>query len=628
MEKVAISVLINNNILNASGLARFTYIPSGRHLLVFHLDEKSLQNGKELNKIYVTETGNKNSEFIPIPQDEWQSIKDAIQSMAVPNVDFTRDEYLQKIQLSTLEPTQYVVGPYKKVAVTDDMLANILNNQLMQQPKEVAVQPTGNIAFFDQSVMGNDQTVQQNLEQPAIPNAFTMQAPVQQQVVQTVPVQQVPVQPTMQQVPMQPVQMAQQVPVQQPVQFVQQPQMVQTVPVQPVQPQIIQTVPVQQVPMQEQAPIALVNNNTLPVLTDDEKNKVVSVLKVILPQTGADTTQVNNILRANNYPEISETLNINQQQSVAVQQPSVIDINNLPVAAQAPVAEENVIHEEAFVPTTPSVPVDTMTPVQNTVLTEPVQQQVVEQPAVQPAPVQQAPVAPVTQEVVQPTVVENQNTIVQPVEPQSTIVQPVESQTTIVQPVETQTTLVQPVEAPQQIIEQPTATTTDTPVETTVTPIVDNTVAVQTELVQPTSVMPANPVQTDMIQNTTVNIPIPEESTISTPPSINTGIPEIQPITNMANTQLEPVQVEPQVTEPVQPTVQPIEPVQPVNQMPSLDVPTIDLSNVQSVSTPTGENTVPSFLDAGPVVVPDGQSNVQSIGLPGDSGAKILEKSA
>ena len=214
MEKVAISVLINNNILNASGLARFTYIPSGRHLLVFHLDEKSLQSGKELNKIYVTETGDKNSEFIPIPQDEWQSIKDAIQSMAVPNVDFTRDEYLQKVQLSTLEPTQYVVGPYKKVAVTDDMLANILNNQLMQQPKEVAVQPTGNIAFFDQSVMGNDQTVQQNLEQPAIPNAFTMQAPVQQQVVQTVlvqqvqvqqvPVQQVPVQPAMQQVPMQP----------------------------------------------------------------------------------------------------------------------------------------------------------------------------------------------------------------------------------------------------------------------------------------------------------------------------------------------------------------------------------------------------------------------------------------
>jgi hypothetical protein len=45
-------------------------------------------------------------------------------------------------------------------------------------------------------------------------------------------------------------------------------------------------------------------------------------------------------------------------------------------------------------------------------------------------------------------------------------------------------------------------------------------------------------------------------------------------------------------------------------------------------ATPAAEVVDTSFLDAGPVVMPDGQANVQSMGLPGDSGAKVLERVA
>ena len=147
MNNVAISVLSNGNILQANGLCRFTYIPTGKKYLIYTLNEKSLQNGKELNKVYVSETGDKNTEFVPITQDEWVILKSIMSDLGVQSADVP-----DKVQLTALQPTQYIVGTPKKIALNDDLMANLLSNQLAHEPKENTVLPTGNVAFFDKSV--------------------------------------------------------------------------------------------------------------------------------------------------------------------------------------------------------------------------------------------------------------------------------------------------------------------------------------------------------------------------------------------------------------------------------------------------------------------------------------------
>ena len=545
--KVAISVLLNNTLLQANGLCRFTYIPTGKHYLIYNLNEKSLQNGKELNKVYVSETGDANTEFIQISQDEWTTLKSIMSDLGVPNAEIPRN-----VQLSALQATQYVVGPYRKIAINDDLMANILNNQLDKEPKDNVVMPTGNTTFFDKTVTEDtDPTV--NQEESVIPNAFTMAAPAPESI-------------------------------------------------------------------EEAAPAALVSQPTpvssptvSPVIQNEDKEKVVQALKVFLDYVGADMNKVNEILNMSNYPTINqETPVVEQEESVPVQTPSVIDINNLPVVNQEPVAEEHVLQEETFVPTAPSMPVDTM--VSSTVLPAtqaPVENvpQTIEQPVTSVAETPAAPVAETPQVIEQPVAQTTQDTpamveqpIVQsqmetPVVPVATVEQPqvVEQ----VQPVQTQiieNPVVQPqVEAPVQLnepiiqqtiepvsMEQPIVQETAAPTEL-VQPVVNTVEPVQTQLVEPTQVVPNNPVQSDTVQNTTVNLAIPEENTA--------------------------------------PAVAPVE-------VPSIDLTNVTVQPTPVVEQPTQSNGNLSFLDAGPVVMPDGQQNVQSLGLPGDSGAKILEKAA
>ena len=75
MEEIKISVLLDNNLIQANGLSRFTFIPSGRPYLMYTLNEKSIHNGEPLNKVYVSEEGDKTTQFQPINQDEWVNLK-------------------------------------------------------------------------------------------------------------------------------------------------------------------------------------------------------------------------------------------------------------------------------------------------------------------------------------------------------------------------------------------------------------------------------------------------------------------------------------------------------------------------------------------------------------------------
>ena len=561
MNNVAISVLLNDTILQANGLCRFTYIPTGKKYLIYNLNEKSLQNGKELNKVYVSETGDKGSEFIQISQDDWSAIKTIMSDLGVQNA-----EPPTNIQLAELQPTQYIVGPYKKIAINDELMSNILNNQLAKQPKENIPTPTGNAEFFDPSLKEDVSVVSEQVEQ--VPNAFNMAAPevnpedlAPTTLVQPVVTQEVQTQPVETPVQTAPVQAA-------PVQAVP----VETAPVQPVETPV-QVNAVQIVPQ------------------DDEKAKVVEALKVFLNYVGADMNKVDSILNLSNVvstPQVEEKKDEN-----------LIDINNLPVAPQEPVAEDNVLKEETFEPTTPSMPVDTM---------------------VSSVPLPQTEVTPAPTEV-------------------QTITQPVETPQ-IIQPVETpQSAPTVSVDATQQI---DTVTITDPTVPQQ--PIVEEPVPAPTAVVE----QPVEVVQPTVLVQPVAEVSTPQEEQVVMEPSIpvdaidtniqesapaNSNDAEYQAITN--NTELiQPIttEIEPVQTELVAPTeVAPPNPVQAdtvqLTQVNLNAVPDIDLSNVQE-----GEATSPqdnmSFLAAGDVVVPDNQQNTGAVGLPGDSGAKILEKVA
>ena len=110
---------------------------------------------------------------------------------------------------------------------------------------------------------------------------------------------------------------------------------------------------------------------------------------------------------------------------------------------------------------------------------------------------------------------------------------------------------------------------------------------VQTQVVEPVQTMPPLAPTSETVQNEEVNLTVPAEpvAPVETP-AVDMGIPTITPLS--------------------QEDIQMVNPVVP-EEAPAQDT---------------------SFLNAGPVIVPQGQENVDSIGLPGDSGAKVLEKVA
>ena len=149
---------------------------------------------------------------------------------------------------------------------------------------------------------------------------------------------------------------------------------------------------------------------------------------------------------------------------------------------------------------------------------------------------------------------------------------------------------------------------------------------------QPTVIQPVEPVQ-----NTTVDEPTTELQTITQPVESFEQPTLIQPVEPIIQEQPVQQEVQPVVQEQVQPEmieqptiVQPIE--QPVETVQSIIQEPISTPNTLGGPTIIGVEDEPqqdmSFINAGPVVMPSGQENVQAQGLPGDNGAKILEKVA
>ena len=508
MEGIDITVLSSGNLLRAQGLARFTILSTGKHYLIYSFGEKSPQNNVEYNRVYVAETGENASNLADITQDEWDMIKtDIMSDLCKPNATIP-----SSIQLSKLQPTQYVVGNYKKIALTEDYYNNMIANQKNNEPQEDTIAPTGNTQFFDQSVIQTNEVIEEEKDEPAVPNAFGMSAS-QEDIAPTTLVE-------------------------------------------------------------EEAPQVIIKNEELN--PEAIKQEVINALIKVINYCDGDMNKFNELL--NSSGALTEESTIVETPKTIEEihnefpepQTSVIDINNIPVVNQEPVAEENVLHEESFEPTVPTVPVDTMTSI---------------------------PV--VTEELINGTT-ENVQTIEMPqmVQPEIEVPQQIE-------PVQ--------VEMPQEVV-QPTVDAT-TIVET---PIIEQQPQTITQEVVDTPQMATPEVITQVVE------PMETPQAIEQPQFIE------QPVqSNETNTIEQPVQaVEAPIIE--QPVIEPVVPTQTIEQ-PIIAQP-IETPNTLGGPTIIGvnDNTQQdlSFIDAGPVVMPSGQENVQSHGLPGDNGAKVLEKVA
>ena len=490
MAEVKISVLLDNNLIQADGLARFTYIPSGRPYIIYTLNEKTIQNGESLNKVYVSETGDQNTEFSPIADDEWLNIKSVMGVLTdgtnqVPN----------NIQLSQLNPQQYVVGPYHKIAIRDEVMTNLLNNQLSNQPaEEQIVQPTGNTQFFDPSL--NVSAVEESAGPTEVPNAFSMSTPVPEEAAPMALVQEA-------------VAPAPQVPETQLIQAV--PEQTQMVQETPVQPTVVETQVVEQTQVAPQV---------------DEMTVVREALQTVLNYCNGDMNKLNELLKEQGLTVVVEAVNTNEQTAVAQEEypepvTSVIDINNLPVVEQEAPAEENVLNEESFEPTTPSLPVDSMEAplavaqeafglpeiAQEQAPVEAYQAVEMPQPVVESAPVMETP-QPLVQEA-----------------PTMEMPQPMVQEAPVMEmPQQVVPEVVQPTPAPTSNIEVPTMLE---PVQ-----FVQPEGVAQTQLVESAPVETPVPAAVDAIQNTEVNLSVPEEiSSVAQAPVENYGMPQITPVT-------------------------------------------------------------------------------------------------
>ena len=571
MGDVGISVLLDGNLIQASGLARFTYIPTGKEYLVYTLNEKTNQNGKELEKIYVSETGEGNTVLSEISDNDKSNIRPVL--MALSKTD---EELPNNIQVGLMSSKQYTVGPYYKIAVEAQMKNGILATQLAKQPsadQEVAA-PTGENQFIVTPEEPAEDVVQ---TQTVVQDAFTMSAPQPEQTAPTTLISE-PTTTTVENVPQQEI-----IPAPPAVQVVEQP--------------VVQEPVVQQVVVPTQT--VDINKSAQDIINyaNGDVNKVIDLFKT----NGLDLAINTQVVQPVEQQAVQEVV---APVEAPVANPS-ININDLPVAEQPIALPSEELNEESIVPSTPSLPVDdnqnpqlvqtTVAPVPAmqeqtipvtqvvTTPTVPVQQPtvpvqqteivqpVVQEPVVQQTTIVQEPTIPVTQVVENPTVPVQQPTI--PVQ-QTEIVQPV-----VQEPVIQQTTIVQEPTIP---VQQPTEVVQPTPQQEVVTNTIVQEPVAQEPIGQATAEITQN------MQNSTVSFDIPEEPTQAVENNNVSGIPTILPL-----------------------TAEDLQPQTPSESPSGVDKP---------ADAPSVEDDKSFLNEAGPVVMPIGQEQTNAVGYPGDSG--------
>ena len=580
MGGVEISVLKDGNLIQASGIARFTFIPTGREYLIYSLNEKIAQDGQELNKLYVGEINDTNAELTMIDQDDWAAIRNIMfelskDSKTVPN----------NIQLSALTPKQYTVGPFKKIAVKDELMNGIIENQKANQPtgeSEIST-PQANQFIAPQEA----ETTTDTEPQTVVQDAFSMSAPVPEE---TAPTALVSEQPAYEQVP--------------PTEMITQPTLSTEEPA-VATPQVVPTATVQTVTVQTQPVTTTVPVEPQPVQT--VQIDINQEVKDIINQTNGNADEIIRLFKENGLelvtPPVAQT--VAEPVTNTVADPSetpAIDINNLPVASQpeVPVSE---IEEESFVPTTPTLPEDdgstlTETPIAEAPVSEPTvpvqQTQVVNTVVATPAVPVTEPTVPAASPIVEtpvsePTISVQQTVVAAPVAEPTVPAQP----TQVVEPtVPVQTQVVNTVVAtPTAPVAEPTV-----PVQQTVVaaPVAEPTVpaaqVVQTQIVAPPAPekAPTASELTAEVNNSTVSFDIPDEPTVPVEqPSNSMGVPTIVPVT----------------AEDMKPQIQ-------------TEAPT----TVNAQPTAAAENDKTFIESAGPVVMPIGQEQTTAGGSPGDSG--------
>ena len=480
MGEVGISVLLDGNLIQGSGISRFTYIPTGREYLIYSLNETITQNGKELNKIYVSEIGEANAQLTVINDNDWNQIKNIMYSLSAENAEIPNN-----IQLGHLDAKQYTVGPYKKLALPANLYNGLVATQNAKQPSESSeITPPPSTNQFIQTPQEDTQEVVQ--EQTVVPSAFSMTAPVPEQTAPIALVSDPSTQTTTQ-----------------PVEEVPASEIIA-----PPQEVVTQTV---ETPVATQEVVAI---PTVQVQTTDINQSV----KNIIDNTNGDVNEIIDLFKTNgvdlsaNQVQTSEPV-VEQEVPAVVETPAPasIDINNLPVANQPVALPNEELAEEAIVPSTPTLPADDNS---TNSLTE--ESKVVEQAATTIVQtVAPEPTAPVTQ-IVQPT-----QEVVQPV-----VQETVPVQTVVPEPTVPVTQVVQPTQEVVQSVVQETV-----PVQTVVTEPTVPVSAVVTETIAPASSEPTTQEITQDMQNSTVSFDIPEEPTQAVENNNVSGIPTILPLT-------------------------------------------------------------------------------------------------
>ena len=566
-------VLGNGDTLDAVGISFIHIDASNKDYIFYSLNE--LANGN-MDKIYIAEASQNGTTPGPISDDEWANIKQIM-------LNISHNEAVNGISYKPLIGLSFNVGEAKKLAIKGDKKQAFIDAQNkavaptteIDEPAFVSDQAANGSPFFASDVSATGQ-VEQKVEEEQVQSAFAMQPPVQQES----PVESLDTETPQQVVAPQavPAPVEETPAVSQPEEPAVAPtpvvetvsQTVEAVPT-PVQPEIVTT------PVVEEPAIPV---NTVAVPTNDLSTMSVDELKQAVIEAQTAINKINSYLNSlDNKPEVKTVTVDTVQTQVVSTGVSPVSTENMVVADQPEIKTDSL--EEELQLTNPIQTVQT----------------------VQTVPVQTAPVAPAPEviQAVAPTAPVADSTLIDTSVPVTGEVLNTSVQTNVEESVVP--IAIEPLESTTEEVGEPAFAINDG-LDQPQTIVLDTAVAPQ-----------ATPNSAQDINSTSVQVAIPEAPVVENvapvipiPPSEENGIPDAQPIPTVAPVPAAPavqpgiisnvVPVEPVPTE----APQNVESVPEINVAPVQQVPTVDLSAINTdvvLPTDMASNPNPGTISQG-----------------------------
>jgi len=573
-------VLGNGDILDAVGISFIHVDASNKDYVFYSLNE--LANGN-MDKIYIAEASQNGATPGPISDDEWANIKQIM-------LNISHNEAVQGISYKPLIGLTINVGDAKKLAIKGDKKQAFIDAQNkaiaptteIDEPAFVSDQAANGSPFFAADVNAGGQSETKPVQEEQVQSAFSMQPPVKQDIpVESLDIEtqqsdiinnpvipqveeiDTTVTPAVEAAPAAPV--VEQVPVTTEVTPVAVPQ-----PDEPAVPEVIST----------EAPAVPVESNAAPISVEELKQAVVDAQNAI--------NKINSYLNSLNNTNTIKTVTVDTVQTQVVSTGGApVSTENMVVADQPEIKTDVLVEETQL--SNPTAVIETSAPtqeiIQAVVPTTEIVQPVASAPVAPATPVAPAPVAPaapvenVLIDTSAPLGGEVLNTSVQTNVDESVV--PI-----AIEPLESTEELGEPAFAINDGIEQP-----------------------QTIVLDTASVPQATPNSAQDINNSAVTVAIPEAPVVDAsapvipiPPSEQNGIPVAEAIPTIAPvapaTPAAPAPVAPITPE----APQNVQSVPEINVAPVQQVPTVDLSAINTdVTLPTdmASNPNPGTISEG-----------------------------